>query len=82
MAKESDAKEIFLNRGIRTRYLTLQSNTAFTSAIDQVSFILKMEKAKTIIKLEVNEEEEDKIFARLKTNSALCERVNLCKFYN
>jgi hypothetical protein len=66
--------EYFLNLGIRSRFLTLKRNTPFIFAVDQLSYILKKEKVKTIIKIE---DHDSKILPRLKKISCLRERVIL-----
>jgi hypothetical protein len=51
-SKDSVPAYLYLNRGVRTRFLALKPNTALVFAVDQLAYILDKERVRTIIKIE------------------------------
>jgi hypothetical protein len=63
---------LYLNRGIRSIFFALKPNQSYSFPVDQLTYILEREKAKTLIKIEFD---EDRIMAALKNSENIEDRV-------
>jgi hypothetical protein len=81
-SKDSVPAHLYLNKGVRTRFLALKPDTALVFAVDQLAYILNQEKVRTIIKIEFD---KPIILEKLK-QSCLEDRVRTkwlgsCRFF-
>jgi hypothetical protein len=64
--------KLYLNRGIRSIFFALKPDSSTSFPIGQLTYVLEREKAKTLIKIEFD---EDRITAALKNSKNINERV-------
>jgi hypothetical protein len=64
--------KLYLNRGVRSIFFALKPDCSTSFPIGQLTYILEREKAKTLIKIEFD---EDRITAALKNSKNINERV-------
>ncbi len=64
--------KLYLNRGVRSIFFALKPDCSTSFPIVQLTYILEREKAKTLIKIEFD---EDRITAALKNSKNINERV-------
>jgi hypothetical protein len=64
--------KIYLNQGVKSIFFALKPDSSTSFPIGQLTYILEREKAKTLIKIEVD---EDRITAALKNSENIKDRV-------
>jgi hypothetical protein len=66
--------KLYLNRGIRSIFFALKPDSSTSFPIGQLTYVLEREKAKTLIKIEFD---EDRIIAALKNSQNIKDRVRI-----
>ncbi len=69
--KDTDPK-LYLNQGIRSIFFALKPDSSTSFPIGQLAYVLEREKAKTLIKIEFD---NDRIIAALKKSQNIKDRV-------
>jgi hypothetical protein len=64
--------KLYLNQGIRSIFFALKPDSSTSFPIGQLTYVLDREKAKTLIKIEFD---EDRIIAALKNSQHIKDRV-------
>jgi hypothetical protein len=67
--------EIYLNRGLKTVFLTMLKDTPWLCAVDQLIHILSIEKAQTLVVISHEIDTSEKISMKLLQSSELKDRV-------
>ncbi len=70
--------KLYLNRGIRSIFFALKPDSSTSFPIGQLTYVLEREKAKTLIKIEFD---EDRIIAALKNSQNIKDRVRNFQLY-
>ena len=66
---------LYLNRGVRSLFFALKPECSTSFPIGQLTYVLEREKAKTLIKIEFDEE---RIVEALRNSENIKDRVKLC----